>query len=59
MTRTFATSNIQNVYRTTLLDQLQMLDALRTFSSDQNIINDSISVMNKITEELDRREGLS
>lgn len=57
MTRTFTVSNIQNVYTTTLLDQFQMLDAQRTFSPIQDVIDASIDVMNKIAEELDRREA--
>ena len=58
MTRTFTVANIQNVYTTTLLDQFQMLDAQRTFSPVQDVVDASIEIMNKIAEELDRREGL-
>jgi hypothetical protein len=57
MTRTFTVANIQNVYTTTLLDQFQMLDAQRTFSPIQDVVDASIEVMNKIAEELDRREA--
>jgi|OM-RGC.v1.036988631 hypothetical protein len=55
MTRTFSVANIQNVYTTTLLDQFQMLDAQRTFSPTQEVVDAAIDVMNKIAEELDRR----
>ena len=57
MTRTFTVANIQNVYTTTLLDQYQMLDAQRTFSPMQDVVDASILVMAKITEELERRKA--
>ena len=57
MTRTFTVANIQNVYTTTLLDQFQMLDAQRTFSPIQDVVDASIEVMSKITKELDRRKA--
>jgi len=57
MTRIFTVANIQNVYTTTLLDQYQMLDAQRTFSPMQDVVDASILVMAKITEELERRKA--
>ena len=36
-----------------------MLDAQRTFSPIQDVVDASIDVMNKIAEELDRRESLA
>ena len=57
MTQTFTVANIQNVHTTTLLDQFQLLDAQRTFSPIQEVVDASINVMNKIAEELDRREA--
>lgn len=56
MTRTFTVANIRNVYTATLLDQFQMLDAQRTFSPIQEVIDASVDVMDKIAKELDRRE---
>ena len=55
MTRTFTVANIQNVYTTTLIDQLQLLEAQRTFSPIQDVVDSSIEVINKIKEELERR----
>ena len=55
MTRIFTVENIRNVYTTTLRDQYQMLDAQRTFSPIQDVVDASIDVMHKISEELDRR----
>ena len=57
MTKIFTVANIQNVYTATLLDQFQLLDAQRISSPIQKVVDDSIDVMNKIAEELDRREA--
>jgi hypothetical protein len=57
MTRHFTVANIRNVYTATLLEQFQLLDAQRAFSPYQDVVEASIYVMNKISEELDRREA--
>ena len=57
MTNTFTVANIQNVYTKALLDQFELLDAQRKFSPIQDVVNASIEVMHKISEELDRRKA--
>ena len=57
MTHVLTVANIQNVYTKALLDQFELLDAQRKFSPIQDVVDASIEVMNKIAEELDRRES--
>ena len=57
MTHVFTVANFQNVYTKALLDQFELLDTQRKFSPIQDVVDASIEVMNKIAEELDRRES--
>jgi len=53
----FNAFNIARMSEAVLIDQFQDFDRIRSTSANSERVERAIEVMNKIAEELDRREG--